>query len=183
MSQSSFKPLSFITSKEAAEQNLKYVDDRRKGLISSFKTKFLRFNKVIMNGLEDNTIICISALSGAGKSTLSKCFRDSISDLNPTRKFKQFIMNFEMVSHSQISRSVVAKSRMKLHKLYSVDDPLTDEEFNNLTKYYRELAKKEIYFIDVPDTAERIVKSLYYYWLNYCKEGNYTLVYEIVKVS
>lgn len=96
MSQSSRIVLNKLSSRQVVAQNKKYVDDRRKGLISSLKTKYPKLNRSLMGGLEWDTILCISALSGAGKSTLSKTIRDSIVDLNPGQKFKQYIFNFEI---------------------------------------------------------------------------------------
>lgn len=85
-----------LSSVEVVKQNLEYVDQRRKGLITSLKTKFSKLNKSLMGGLEWDTILCISALSGSGKSTLSKCIRDSLVTENPNQKFKQYIFNFEI---------------------------------------------------------------------------------------
>lgn len=176
------EPISFmkkLSSVEVVAQSKEYTRKRMTGEIGSLKTKFGRLNKALLGGLEHNTITTISALSGAGKSTISKCFRDSFVTENPKVKFKQYVFNFEMSSHSQIARSVVSASQMSLNKLYSVDEPLTPQQFKNLDKYYDELATRDIDFIDVPSTPESIVRSLVHYWETECKADNITMIYEL----
>lgn len=85
-----------LSSVEVVAQSKEYTRQRMTGEITSLKTKFPKLNSCLMGGLELDTILCISALSGAGKSTLSKCIRDSITNLNPSQKFKQYICNFEI---------------------------------------------------------------------------------------
>jgi replicative DNA helicase len=167
------------SAKQAAAENLDYVEKRMNGDITSLKTKFPKLDASLMGGIELDTIMCISALSGAGKSTLSKCVRDSITTLNTDQNFKQYIFNFEMLAHQQIARSVVTDSRMKLRDLYSVDEPLTDKQFEALKEYYDELGKRDVDFIDVPNTPKAIADSIIYYWENECKPTNKTMVYEI----
>lgn len=179
MSQSSKLILKKLSSQEVVKQNLEYVDQRRKGLITSLKTKYEKLNSALMGGLELDTILCISALSGAGKSTLSKTIRDSMVTMNKTQKFKQYIFNFEMLSQHQIGRSIVSLADISLRDLYSVDEVLSDEQFKYLEKYYKELAERDVSFIDVPNTPEVIVNSLVYYWEKECKESGHTIVYEI----
>lgn len=179
MSQSSKKILKKLTSAEVARQNRKYVDDRRRGLITSMLTKYPKLNSALMGGLEPDTITCISALSGAGKSTLSKTIRDSMVVLNKKQKFKQYVFNFEMLAHQQIGRSVVSNADIALRDLYSIDAPLTDAQYDELEAHYDELSKRDVSFIEVPNTPKVIVDSIIHYWETECKEGGYTMVYEI----
>lgn len=96
MSKSSKRISVKLDSKTVVEQSKEYVRQRKDGEISSYKTKLKKLNRALMGGIEGNTILCISALSGAGKSTLAKVLRDSIADLNPTQKFKQYLFNYEI---------------------------------------------------------------------------------------
>lgn len=180
--QQSSKPIQVLkcmSSADVVAQNRKYVEDRRKGLIKSLKTKYPKLNSFLMGGLEENTILCISALSGGGKSALSKTIRDSLADLNKDQKFKQYIFNFEMIAHQQIARSIVSLGKVPIRMLYSVDRPLSDNEMDQLEVYYKELAKRDISFIDVSGTAETISNTLKYRWTADCKPTGATLVYEI----
>jgi replicative DNA helicase len=172
--------LTKLSARVVAEQNQDYVDKRRKGLITSMKTKFPRLDNYLMGGIELDTIVCVAALSGAGKSTIAKCLRDSIWELNALTDFNQYIFNFEMVAHQQAARSVVTSANIAMKRLYSVDDPLTDEEFEEMGKYYDELKSREgVWFIENPGTAKQIADSLRHYYLTECKPTNRVCVYEI----
>lgn len=176
----SLKILKKIHISQAAQQNLEYVDKRRRGEIASLQSKFPRVNGRLMGGWELNTITCISAPSGGGKSALAKCLRDSFYELNKDMfKMKQYCMNFEMISHQQLARSATSEARITLRDLYSIDEPLTDEQFEKLKYYYAELSKRDCYFIDLSDTADNIAGSLYQYWLTECKPVGAVMYYEI----
>lgn len=173
------KILPKFSSDQVVDKNLQYVDDRRNGRIKSLSTKFPRLNKHLMGGIELDCILAISAMSGAGKSTLSKCIRDSIYDLNKDVLNRQYVFNFEMLAHQQIGRSVVTKSNKSMKSLYSIDEPLSDEQFAKLTIYYDNLRTRDIWFIETADTAKTIADSLVYYWKTECQPYGRVMVYEI----
>lgn len=167
------------SSKSVVNQARQYIDDRRKGLITSLKTKYLKLDSVLMGGIEQNSILTIAAPSGCGKSTFSKTIRDSFVSENPTQKFKQYVFNFEMISFQQISRTIVSEADIALKDLYSVDSPLSDEKFDDLEKYFTSLSERDIQFIDVPGSPKEIAKSILVYWEKECKPVGATIVYEI----
>lgn len=169
----------WISSREVAAQNLKYVDDRRKGLITSTKTKFDKFNNALMGGIEDNNIVTISAMSGAGKSTLAKSIRDSLPILNTNRRIKQLLFNYELIAHQQLGRSVSTKFKKSLHDLYSVNEYLTDEEFERLKPYYDELANRGVYFVEKPMTPTQMYQTMCDFYEQECRSGNFTMIVEI----
>ena len=173
------QPLPKFSSRDVVEANRKYVDDRRKGLITSLKTKYPKLDASLMGGIETDTILCISALSGAGKSTIAKTVRDSIAKLNKSQKFRQYIFNFEMIAHQQIGRSIVSDANMPLRDLYSVDTPLTDDQYAKLNDYYEDLAERDTSFIEVPSTPKHIADSIRYYWEKECKPTGAVMIYEI----
>jgi hypothetical protein len=160
-------------------QAKQYIDDRRKGRITSLKTKFKKLDSSLMGGIELNTILCISAMSGAGKSTFSKDIRDSFVVHNPNQKFKQYVFNFEMVSFQQISRSLSTDTDTALRDLYSVDKPLSDEDFLKLEEHFDRLSKRDVQFIEVPNLPEVIANSIVHYWKTECEPIGATMVYEI----
>lgn len=163
----------------AVDKAYAYVKGRANGSIVSAKTKFNKLNSRLMGGLELNTITTISAMSGAGKSTIAKEIRHSIANLNPDLKFKQIVFNLEMSVIAQINRQIVTQSKINMKTLYSIDQPLLDVEIEALMKYYNSLKKEDIYFVETSVTPETMVNILYTFWKEHCKEGNYTLIYEI----
>lgn len=169
-----------VSIRDATVQNFKYVTDRKLGLIKSLETKFTRLNSYLMGGVELNTITCISALSGAGKSTIAKCIRESLCELNKDVDFNQYIFNFEMLSHQEVARAIVTEANISLKKLYSVDEPLSEQDYEELKKHYKKMSEKDnVWFIEVPGTAQTIVDSLWHYYETECKPYNKVLVYEI----
>lgn len=168
-----------VDSIKVVQESLKHIDDRRKGLIKALKTKYLKLNYWMAGGLELDTITCISALSGGGKSTISKTFRDSIAEMNKDMKIKQLIFNFEMLSHHQAARSLSSKFKKSLRSIYSVDEPMSDEEFEFIKNYYIELGKRDIDFVEVSGTAVQIARTIYGTWRNHCKGTDTILVYEV----
>jgi replicative DNA helicase len=131
-----------------------------------------------MGGLEYNTILTLPAMSGGGKSTISKCIRDSLIELNPTQKFITLVFNLEMVSHQQIARSATAEKKILLRDLYSIDKPLSDYEFEELSKYYDELSKRKLFFIDTSGNAADVEETLTNFWHEHCEKENIALCYE-----
>ena len=51
----------------AATEIVEYIKDRSKGVSESLKTKWGKFNKLCMGGIEPNTIYTIAGVSGSGE--------------------------------------------------------------------------------------------------------------------
>lgn len=163
---------------ESVKESEKYIKGRADGSITSIKTKFKKLDRRILGGFETNTICYLSAISGGGKSTISKCIRDSISIYNK-KKYKYIVINSEMLALHQIGRSMVSKTKIKLDKLYSVDEPLTDEELQGLKQYYNELKNTDTYFVEKALEPKELINILYNFWKTECEPGGYTMIYEM----
>ena len=50
---------------------LNYICGRRELSISSLKTRWAKFNKQCMGGIEPNTVYTIAGISGSGKSSFA----------------------------------------------------------------------------------------------------------------
>lgn len=174
----SYLPL--VTFNDALLQSRDYLIGRREGTITSLKTKFPKLDKKLMGGLELNTIMALGARSGCGKSTLAKAIRNSISELNNLPIYT-FVFNFEMLAKQQISRELSTKLKTPLSKLYSVDEMLSDADFDLVEKQYVTMQNlnPNIFFIEVSDNAEQIKKSLLYYYETIVKPNNGIMLYEI----
>lgn len=64
MEQTSFKPLYFRHISSAADEIVKYIEERKQGLKKSLKTRWGKFNSMCMGGIEPNTIYTIAGISG-----------------------------------------------------------------------------------------------------------------------
>ena len=56
--------LTFRHISTATDEILSYIDDRRKGVAKSLKTKWDKFNNTIGGGFEVGTVTCIAGISG-----------------------------------------------------------------------------------------------------------------------
>lgn len=61
MEQTSYKLL-YVHVSQPAKDVLKYIDNRRKGLTRSLKTRWSKFNRQCMGGIESNVIYTIAGV-------------------------------------------------------------------------------------------------------------------------
>lgn len=79
---------------KAADEIINYIDGRRRGISESLQTRWKKFNKLCMGGIEPNTIYVIAGISGAGKSSFVNSLESDLFELNPNGNF--VILNFTM---------------------------------------------------------------------------------------
>lgn len=169
--------LKTVSQAKAIDLALEYITNRRLGQNLSLKTKFNRLNNALMGGIEINTITTLSALSGGGKSTLAKALRSSIAELNDN--VKQLCFNFELLANQQVGRELSTKLQKQLRTIYSVDAPLSDEEFEQVKEALKELQHHDITYVEVPQTADKIKDMILKFWESNCKPSNSTLFVEL----
>ena len=134
MEQESFKDLKIKSFKEAAAEELKYMQMRKEGKITSLKTRWNKFNQVSMNGLEWGSITTIAGISGSGKTAILNEMETSLFELNPDDDFAVLSFNFEMVARRLVGRKISAKLNKTMKQLYSADmvdihSNITNEEY------------------------------------------------------
>ena len=103
----------------SADEIVAYIDDRRTGKTSSLKTRWAKFNKLCMGGIEPNTIYTIAGISGAGKSSFANSLETDLFDLNSRDDFVVLSFNFEMMSSKQVGRKLSYKLKKTTSELYS----------------------------------------------------------------
>jgi hypothetical protein len=70
MAQTSYSRLKYRQIAEPTKEILSYINNRRKGLVTSLRTRWPKFNKHCMGGIEPNTIYTIAGISGSGNANL-----------------------------------------------------------------------------------------------------------------
>ena len=115
------RPMSVV-----AQEAINYVGGRRSNDIISLQTRWKKFNKQCMGGIEPNTIFTIGGISGSGKSSFVNCIQTDLIELNPTKDI--IILNFslEMVAFRQVGRTLSNKLRKTTSTLYSSETSLDD---------------------------------------------------------
>lgn len=160
------KPLNKLDVKHISEPTneiLNYIDNRRKGIVKSLKTRWRKFNNVCMGGIEPNTIITIAGISGSGKSAFANSLETDLFDLNPNKEFIVLSFSFEMVSSKQVGRKLSYKTRKTTSELYSAVPEQykpSDEEFEKLKYYAEDIRRYPIFYVDRPGNVEQIRNTI-----------------------
>ena len=162
------KGLSYKHIKEPTQEILRYIDNRRKGVSKSLKTRWSKFNKQCMGGIEPNTIYTIAGISGSGKSSFVNSLETDLFELNPKNDFVVLSFNFEMLASRQVGRKLSYKMRRTTNDLYSsgieeTHTSLSDYDYNIAIKHAEQISKYPIYYIDCPGTAEEIETTIKYF--------------------
>jgi len=162
------KRLSYKHIKEPTQEILRYIDNRRKGVNKSLKTRWSKFNKQCMGGIEPNTIYTIAGISGSGKSSLVNSLETDLFELNSGNDFVVLSFNFEMLASRQVGRKLSYKMRKTTNDLYSsnIEETgfsLSDYDYDVAKKHAEQISKYPIYYIDCPGTTEEIEKTIQYF--------------------
>jgi replicative DNA helicase len=147
----------------AADEIVTYIGNRRKGVVKSLKTRWEKFNKVCMGGIEPNVIISIAGISGSGKSSLANSLETDLIDLNPAEDIVVLSFNFEMLSSRQVGRKLSYKLTKTTSELYSAspnNEELTDKDMNNILEESKQIKQYPIYYVDSPGTVDEIRETI-----------------------
>ena len=161
------RPMSVV-----AQEAINYIAGRREHSIVSLKTRWAKFNKQCMGGIEPNTVYTIAGISGSGKSSFANEISTDIVDLNQGEEIIILIFSLEMVGFRQVGRTLSSKLRKTTSTLYSSETDLDDDTFRRVVQVSNQLKEYPIYFVDNPTTpmeAEQIIKNFYE---SYVKDTN-----------
>lgn len=145
------------------DEILNYIDNRRKGIVRSLRTRWKKFNNTCMGGIEPNSIYTIAGISGSGKSSFVNTLETDLFDLNPNENFVVLSFTLEMVSAKQVGRKLSYKTRKTTTELYSGSSEvrkIEDEDFNLLKEHGERIRKYPIFYVDRPGTVEQIRNTI-----------------------
>ncbi len=165
---SNSKRLSYKHISEPTHEILRYIDNRRKGVSKSLKTRWSKFNRQCMGGIEPNTIYTIAGISGSGKSSFVNSLETDLFDLNPNKEFVVLSFNFEMLASRQVGRKLSYRMRKTTSDLYSANleesrQSLSDEEYTVAVKHAEKIKQYPIYYVDSPGTVDEIDLTIQYF--------------------
>ena len=158
------RPMSVV-----AQEAINYIAGRRDHNIVSLKTRWEKFNRQCMGGIEPNTVYTIAGISGSGKSSWSNLVTTDLIDLNPKEDI--IILNFslEMVGFRQVGRTLSNKLRKTTSTLYSSETDLDDETFRKVVNVSNQLKEYPIYFVDSPTTPMQVNDIIMNFYNQYVK--------------
>ena len=163
---SSSKSLTYRHISHATDEILTYIDNRRKGVVKSLRTRWEKFNKVAMGGIEPNVIISIAGISGSGKSSLANSLETDLIDLNPAEDIVVLSFNFEMLSSRQVGRKLSYKLTKTTSELYSSspnNEELTEKDMTNIVEESKQIKQYPIYYVDSPGTVDEIRETILHF--------------------
>lgn len=144
----------------AAKKAVEYIEGRRSGRIKSLRVSHQKLNNVTLRGFEWGRVITLAGLSGSGKSMIAEQWKRDFVDNNPDQKFYVLAFEFEMLSTDQVARNVSGKLEMTTRKLFGAEDPLTEDELNQVRSITQKLGEYPIYYIDKIGTVDEIKETI-----------------------
>ena len=169
------RPMSVV-----ANEAVRYIAGRRNNEIVSLKTRWSKFNKQCMGGIEPNTVLTIAGISGSGKSSFANLITTDVIDLNPQEDIIVLNFSLEMVGFRQVGRTLSNKLRRTTSTLYSSEKSLDDETFRKVISVTNQLKKYPIYFVDSPTTPTQVENIIYEFYNTYVKGTNkhFLIIYD-----
>jgi len=143
---------------EAGEEALQYIEDRRDGKERSLRTKWNKFNDVLLDGVEWNNIITFAGMSSSGKTLVLSELESDLVDRNPHTDFAILSNNFEMLSRNLVLRKLSSKLGVTYKHLLSADGEKLESGLLAIGRdYVREsLAKYPIYYVDFARSVKEL---------------------------
>lgn len=176
MEQTSSNTLSFRHISSATNEAVEYIRRRKNREIISLRTRWNKFNKSCMGGIEPNTIYTIVGISGSGKSSFVNTLETDIIDLNSNQDIIVLNFSFEMLSSRQVGRKISSKLRHTTAELYSANTELQDDVLANVEKTSQQIRSYPIYYVDTPGTVEDIASTIDYFYENKAKGKKFVII-------
>lgn len=169
------RPISIV-----AQEAVNYIAGRREHNITSLKTRWKKFNKQCMGGIEPNTVYTIAGISGSGKSSMANLIQTDIIDLNPNEDIIVLTFSLEMVGFRQVGRTLSNKLRRTTSTLYSSETDLDESTFKDVINVSNQLKKYPIYFVDNPSTPTQVNNIIRWFYDKYVKNTNkhFVIIYD-----
>ena len=169
------RPMSVV-----AQEAIDYIAGRREHKIVSLKTRWAKFNKQCMGGIEPNTVYTIAGISGSGKSSFANLIQTDIIDLNPDKDIIILTFSLEMVGFRQVGRTLSNKLRRTTTTLYSSETDLDENTFRQVINVSNQLKEYPIYFVDSPGTPMQVEQIIRNFYDAYVKDTNkhFVVIYD-----
>ena len=176
MEQMSSKTLSFRHISTATNEAVEYIRKRKNHEIPSLRTRWNKFNKSCMGGIEPNTIYTIVGISGSGKSSFVNTLETDLIDLNSNQDVIVLNFSFEMLSSRQVGRKISSKLRQTTAELYSANNELTDDLLDRVEQTSQQIKSYPIYYVDTPGTVEDIASTINYFYETKAKDKKFVII-------
>lgn len=176
MEQISTKTLTFRHISSATNEAVEYIRKRKNHEIVSLRTRWSKFNKSCMGGIEPNTIYTIVGISGSGKSSFVNTLESDLIDLNSNQDVVVLNFSFEMLSSRQVGRKLSSKLRQTTAQLYSSISELDNSLLEEVEQTSQQIKSYPIYYVDTPGTVADIASTIDYFYENKAKGKKFVII-------
>ena len=176
MEQISTKVLTFRHISSATNEAVEYIRKRKNHEIVSLRTRWSKFNKSCMGGIEPNTIYTIVGISGSGKSSFVNTLESDLIDLNSNQDVVVLNFSFEMLSSRQVGRKLSSKLRQTTAQLYSSSIVLDNTLLKEVEETSQQIKSYPIYYVDTPGTVADIASTIDYFYENKAKGKKFVII-------
>jgi replicative DNA helicase len=165
--------LEYVHITQPTQEILQYIDNRRKGVVKSLKTRWHKFNRQCMGGIEPNTIYSVCGISGSGKSSFANSLETDLFEMNPNEDFVVLSFNFEMLASKQVGRKLSYRLKKTTSELYSgLDDEranLNDSDYEQVIQQAEKIKYYPVYYVDRPGNVDEIRSTIIDFYKNVAK--------------
>ena len=154
-----FKERGFKSIKQSVSTSLTEVRTGMYGKRRVYPTKWDRLNRNFLGGLQPGKMYVVAGRPGVGKSAFSNQLIFDTLDNNKDKHLIVLYWSFEMPGYQQILRAGAKGSKKEVSELLSVEQKLTDAEYE---KYRDEVIKYNdypMYFNNIPRDMEFIKET------------------------
>lgn len=176
MEQISTKVLTFRHISSATNEAVEYIRKRKNHEIVSLRTRWNKFNKSCMGGIEPNTIYTIVGISGSGKSSFVNTLESDLIDLNSNQDVVVLNFSFEMLSSRQVGRKLSSKLRQTTAQLYSSSSDLDNTLLEEVEQTSQQIKSYPIYYVDTPGAVADIASTIDYFYENKAKGKKFVII-------
>ena len=154
-----FKDRGFQTIEKAVKHSLYHIRNGMTGNRNVFPTKWMRLNKNLLGGVQPGKMYVVAGRPGVGKSAFSNQLIFDTLDVSNTKKLIVLYWTFEMPGYQQVMRTAAKDVKKQMADLLSVDDPLSQVDFQTYANRVDKLKKYNIYFNNIPRSIEFIKQA------------------------
>ncbi len=153
----------------AYQEAINYMLGRQRGIITSIKTPWPKFNDAIADGIEWNSTTVIAGRPASGKTLIKDQIVREAFERNP-HNFRVLEFQFEMVGRVSAMRSFSAHLDKSYKYLCSADGRITDENIKICVEYARRMKDYPIDVVDEPATVAEIRQTIVEYMMMHSSE-------------
>ncbi len=161
----------------ATNEIVDYISKRRTGEVKSLVTRWPKFNRTTMGGIEPNIICTIAGISGSGKSSFVNTLETDLIDLNPQEDIVILSFSFEMLSSKQVGRKLSYKLKKTTSELYSAtgSEVMNDTQYQQVESMAKGIKDYPVYYVDTPGNVREIANTIDFFQ-NYIAKDKWLVV-------